>query len=199
VVEHSLLAVLDVHAVAPDVPRRQVGTSEAVGANPVEGVLEEVVRGHVEDRDAVRAHDDPVLAPVRPVEDDLVPVRAPDRDVALRRPHDLSAGVGPAGKHDRVTRPCPRDRRLQRRHVLQHPDLRPGVDPACGRRNVHERPAQRREHGEDGRARRRHVQSLASPSARAGGQVSLTVPPWPTVAAPGLSSAWTAAKGESGE
>ncbi len=40
---------------------------------------------------------------------------------------------------------------------------------------------------------------LASPSARASGQVSLTVPPWPTVAAPGLSSAWTAASGESGE
>jgi hypothetical protein len=40
---------------------------------------------------------------------------------------------------------------------------------------------------------------LASPSARASGQVSLTIPPWPTVAAPGLSSAWTAANGESGE
>jgi hypothetical protein len=40
---------------------------------------------------------------------------------------------------------------------------------------------------------------LASPSARASGQVSLTVPPWPTVAAPCLRSAWTAANGESGE
>jgi hypothetical protein len=40
---------------------------------------------------------------------------------------------------------------------------------------------------------------LARPVGQGGGQVSLTVPPRPTVAAPGLSSTWTAASGESGE
>lgn len=61
VVDHSLLAVLDVDAVLPDVPHGQVGSAETVRAFPVERVLKEVVRGHVEERDAVGMHDDPVL------------------------------------------------------------------------------------------------------------------------------------------
>ena len=39
------------------------------------------MRRHVEDRDAVGVHDDPVLPPVGTVEDDVAPVDALDRDV----------------------------------------------------------------------------------------------------------------------
>jgi hypothetical protein len=112
VVERSLFAVLDVDAVASHVPRRQIGAAEAVASYPVEGVLEEVMCGHVEDGDAVCAHDDPVLPTVGSVEHDRVPVHAPNRDVVFCGRHDVAARIAAGGEHNRVARHRARDRQL---------------------------------------------------------------------------------------
>jgi hypothetical protein len=142
VVEHAVLAVLGVDAVEPDVPDGHVRHAEAVRRLPVEGVLAEVVRGQVEDRDAVRAHDDPVLPLIRTVEDHLAAIDAPDRDVVLLLRDDVAARVRAFSEQNRVARCGAGDRELERRHVLRHAYRRGGAVRTCGRSGGSERQCQ---------------------------------------------------------
>ena len=132
VVDRAAASVLDVDPVAPDVPGCQVRRAETVRALPVEGILEEVPRRHVQDRDAVRVHDDPVPPHVGPVEDDPVPIGACDRDVVRGGRHHVSPGVDAGREDDRVTRPGPRDRELESRDILWDVDGRAGARLAVG-------------------------------------------------------------------
>ena len=81
------------------------------------------MRRHVEDRDAVCVHDDPVHPRVLAVEDDLVPVDSPDRDVALLGWHDVPTRVRAGSEHDRVARLRAFDRELEGRCIIGHTDF----------------------------------------------------------------------------
>ena len=107
-----------------------------VGAFPVEGVLQKVVRGHVQERHPVRVHDDSVLACVASVEDDLVTVDPHDREVVLRTGHDVAAGIRACVEHDRVAGSSPGNRQLQSGNVLRDADLRSGDSRSCDRRRL---------------------------------------------------------------
>jgi len=105
-------------------------------------------------------HDDPVLPPVAAVEDDVVAIGALDRDVVLRRRHDVPARIGARSEDDRVARLRTPDRELHGRHILRHSDLRAGGGRALGIGNRRERERHSRQHRNANHTLRSHAGQL---------------------------------------
>jgi hypothetical protein len=103
-----VLAVLDVDAVLPDVPDRDVRRAELVGSVPVERVLVKLWADRFRIDTPSAMDDDAVLAPVGAVEDDRVAVDPLDRQIAFRLRDDDAAGVRSGGEDDLVTAATPR-------------------------------------------------------------------------------------------
>ena len=137
-----------------------------VGGHPVR-VLPEVVRREVQDRDAVGSNEDPMLAHVLAVENDLVPIDAADGDVALGRGDDVPAGyVPPRARSCRPARLG--DRLLERRHVLGDADL------GCGRARSRRGSGGNASRGASRLRRRGEARASAAPSrASRGASASL--------------------------